>query len=102
MQTNDNNIPSEGSKTNDGNNFNIYTSYKFNNVSKNKKMRLIIMIFFLISNLTLLAQDSYFPPISGDQWATIDPKDLGWCEEGVAGLYSFLKGNQSIYCTERW
>lgn len=95
MQTNDNNIPSEGSKTNDGNNFNIYTSYKFNNVSKNKKMRLIIMIFFLISNLTLLAQDSYFPPISGDQWATIDPKDLGWCEEGVAGLYSFLEEKET-------
>lgn len=45
--------------------------------------------------MTLLAQDSYFPPLSGDQWATIDPKDLDWCEEGVAGLYSFLEEKET-------
>jgi len=58
-------------------------------------MKLFLPIFLLTAHIILGAQESYFPPLSGDQWATIDPNDLGWCQEGIAGLYSFLEEKET-------
>jgi len=55
---------------------------------KDLRMKLFYFCFLTVSSLT--AQTSYFPPLTGDQWATVDPDDLGWCEEGIDNLYTFL------------
>ncbi len=36
----------------------------------------------------------YFPPTTG-QWSTLDPQELGWCNDRIDSLYEFLETNQS-------
>lgn len=40
---------------------------------------------FLLSLCTsfLNAQSLYFPPLSGNQWETINPAELGWCQDSI-------------------
>lgn len=41
---------------------------------------------FKISN----AQNLYFPPVSGQVWEIMDPTDLGWCNEKIQSMYTYL------------
>ena len=41
-----------------------------------------------------MAQPLYFPPATGE-WNTINPNELGWCNERIDSLYQFLEVNQS-------
>ncbi|MEE3226086.1 MAG: serine hydrolase, partial [Bacteroidota bacterium] len=61
-------------------------------------------LFFMLMVLGLIACSSdetnapktsidetlYFPPLSGTEWATSDPADLGWNTAKIAELESFL------------
>lgn len=38
-----------------------------------------------------VGQSLYFPPRTGDAWATVTPASLGWCEEGLDPLYALLE-----------
>ena len=37
----------------------------------------------------------YFPPTSGNTWETITPAELGWCEDQIPELFSFLESNNT-------
>lgn len=54
-----------------------------------KNFNYFLFCFFLFSNC-LLSQEIYFPPISGDEWETTNPADLGWCSDKIDSLYAFL------------
>lgn len=51
-----------------------------------------IFFLFLLSLCTsfLNAQSLYFPPLSGNQWETINPAELGWCQDSIEALYTTL------------
>ncbi|MCB2409782.1 serine hydrolase [Hymenobacter lucidus] len=54
---------------------------------------------FLFSLLLLLlpggraasAQQLYYPPLSGNTWATVTPQSLGWCQPAQDSLLAFLE-----------
>lgn len=47
------------------------------------------LIGTLFSSLAV-GQSLYFPPIIGNEWETTAPESLGWCQERIDSLYSFL------------
>jgi CubicO group peptidase (beta-lactamase class C family) len=54
-------------------------------------MRLLITLFFLISQLNFSkAQNLYFPPLLGTTWDTMSAADLNWCQPGLDSLNDFL------------
>lgn len=53
-------------------------------------MKLFSFLLALCFLTHLQSQDTYFPPLSGDAWATTDPSSLGWCQDGIDDLYGFL------------
>lgn len=53
----------------------------------------LVSIFFVTLNLT--AQTSYFPPIDGSTWDTIDADRVGYCQEKIDSLYAFLEDENS-------
>lgn len=66
---------------------------KWGNYPKERTMR-ISMLLLLLSLLLApfaSAQSSYFPPIEGGEWESIDPSTLGWCPDKVDALRTFLE-----------
>jgi CubicO group peptidase (beta-lactamase class C family) len=54
-------------------------------------LRLFLALTFSCTFLSLQAQnDYYFPPITGDNWETVDPAELGWCTDQIDTLLQFL------------
>ncbi len=49
---------------------------------------LLLTVFFSAS---LFSQDLYFPPIIGNEWETLDPQELNWCDEKINVLYDYLE-----------
>lgn len=41
-----------------------------------------------------LAQ-TYYPPLAGNTWATVDPASIGWCTENLLPLHDFLASSNS-------
>ena len=40
-------------------------------------------------------QNLYFPPVVGNEWETIPPSELGWCQERIDSLYDLLDENNT-------
>lgn len=62
-------------------------------------MRITILIALFAFTARISAQTPlYFPPHSGNNWQTTDPKTLGWCEDSLQSLYQFLaeKGTRAF------
>ncbi|MBK9735456.1 MAG: serine hydrolase [Saprospiraceae bacterium] len=61
-------------------------------------MKFYVVLLCLFIDQNLISQSSYFPPLTGDQWETISPSDLGWCQQEINNLDSFLieKGTKAI------
>lgn len=57
--------------------------------------RFLFIIIGTVSSIQLSAQDSYFPPVVGNEWATLSPDSLNWCEENILELYDFLESEDS-------
>lgn len=57
-------------------------------------MKKITIILFLTVKLSI-AQQLYFPPLTGNNWDTISPQSLGWCAERIDSLYDFLESKNS-------
>lgn len=57
--------------------------------------RFLFIIFVTLSSIQLSAQESYFPPVVGSEWATLSPDSLNWCEENILELYEFLESEDS-------
>lgn len=58
-------------------------------------MRVCLLLWLILSVVSAKSQDLYFPPILGDEWETVSPAELGWCEEGLDELYSFLASSNT-------
>ncbi len=54
-----------------------------------KNFNYLLLCFWLFSN-SLFSQEIYFPPLTGDDWETINPADLNWCNDKIDSLYAFL------------
>lgn len=52
-------------------------------------MRVFCVLLFIVVVSPLTAQELYFPPITGTEWATTSPSELDWCQERIDSLYSF-------------
>ncbi len=55
---------------------------------------LTILTFFLTALLYSFAQ-MYFPPNNSDEWETILPSELNWCESKIDSLNIFLEDNNT-------
>lgn len=57
-------------------------------------MRLCLLSFFLLWFMmplpSAVAQELYFPPLTGDAWETLSYEEAGWCEEYVPDLIQYL------------
>jgi CubicO group peptidase (beta-lactamase class C family) len=38
---------------------------------------------------------TYFPPLTGSTWETMDPSELGWCQDSIQNLYDWLEATDS-------
>lgn len=64
--------------------------------TKSRTLLFLITIFICINNLqTTKAQELYFPPVTGNDWETTSPEELGWCSEYIPELYDSLKKNNT-------
>lgn len=52
-------------------------------------MRVVFAVLFLVVVSPLTAQELYFPPVTGSEWATTSPAELEWCAERIDSLYAF-------------
>lgn len=43
----------------------------------------------------IAAQETYYPPLIGDAWDTVDPVSLGWCTDQLPALLAFLDENNT-------
>jgi len=54
-----------------------------------------LICFLLLAAPALSAQELYFPPLTGNEWAGVDPAELGWCPERVDTLLQFVQASNS-------
>lgn len=54
-------------------------------------MKKILLLLFLCFSVSAKSQSLYFPPLTGTQWQTLDPADLGWCSDSINALYNLLQ-----------
>lgn len=57
-----------------------------------KSFRLLCISLFFGS--TIHAQ-TYFPPLTGNTWQTLDPASLGWCQDSINKMYQWLENTSS-------
>jgi len=57
-------------------------------------MKYSILLLLLFGSLIVRSQ-IYFPPITGNSWETTSPAQLGWCEDQLPELISFLESNNT-------
>lgn len=50
-----------------------------------------LLLFFLFLNTVVSAQNLYFPPLTGNSWDTLSPAYLGWCNDKIDSLLSYLE-----------
>ena len=50
-----------------------------------------ILIIWLLFSKSLFAQNLYFPPLTGNNWDTLSPSALNWCQPRIDSLYQFLQ-----------
>lgn len=54
------------------------------------RKHLYLLLLALSAAHVAICQSPYYPPNNGN-WATMDPQELGWCEERIDSLYHFLE-----------
>jgi len=57
-------------------------------------MKKLLFLLLAFTGFQSKAQ-TYFPPLAGDTWDTLDPLDLGWCEDSILVLYDYLEQTDS-------
>jgi len=57
--------------------------------------KLIGLVFCCFYFFNAGAQSLYFPPVSGNTWATTSPESLGWCQNRIDALYNYLEANNT-------
>ncbi len=57
------------------------------------KYTLLLSLLLLISGKSY--SQYYYPPLTGNQWETMDPSELGWCEDSIAMMEQWLENSDS-------
>jgi len=57
-------------------------------------MKYTLLLLLIVTNLLAKGQ-IYFPPTTGNYWETTSPAQLGWCEDQLPELISFLESNNT-------
>lgn len=57
-------------------------------------MKLLTPLVFALV-LGANAQQTYFPPLVGNTWETVDPSSLGWCTDSIQPLLDFLESSNT-------
>ncbi len=58
-------------------------------------MRYFFCIICLVVISTWVKAQLYFPPTNSNEWETISPSTLGWCQDKVDRLYNLLESNNT-------
>lgn len=58
-------------------------------------MRLLVFTFLIAFFHSRVQAQTYFPPLTGTTWETIDPSELGWCQDSIQKLYDWLESTDS-------
>jgi CubicO group peptidase (beta-lactamase class C family) len=56
------------------------------------RTKLLLLLLFLSS---IVSAQTYFPPITGNQWETKNPSELAWCTDSIPSLIDFVGQNNS-------
>ena len=54
-----------------------------------------LLLLILCLSIHSKAQQTYFPPIIGSAWETIEPATLNWCEPKIDSLYNYLNSQNT-------
>ena len=57
-------------------------------------MKYTLILLLILTNLLAKGQ-IFFPPNTGNTWATTTPAELGWCEDQIPELLTFLESNNT-------
>ena len=57
-------------------------------------MKYTLLLLLIVANVFAKGQ-IYFPPNTGNTWATVTPTELGWCEDQIPELLTFLESNNT-------
>jgi len=49
----------------------------------------------IISQIFYANSQLYFPPLTGNNWETMNPSDLGWCQNKIDSLYAYLESQDT-------
>lgn len=58
-------------------------------------VKYITSILLVTISSLIKAQSLYFPPLTGDEWDTLSPSSLGWCDDRIDSLYELLEENNT-------
>lgn len=58
-------------------------------------MKHLASLCLILSYFAIKAQSLYFPPVNGDEWETLEPSSVGWCDERIDSLYDVLEENNT-------
>lgn len=58
-------------------------------------MKKILLFAFLILLGHRANAQYYYPPLTGNTWATTDPSELGWCEDSIIQMENWLENSSS-------
>jgi CubicO group peptidase (beta-lactamase class C family) len=53
------------------------------------KLKLLFLVIVLNCSVSR-SQSLYYPPLTSTTWDTIDPQSLGWCQDRIDSLYTYL------------
>jgi hypothetical protein len=58
-------------------------------------MKLLVFTISLLFFQMIGRSQTYFPPLTGSTWETMDPSELGWCQDSIQKLYDWLEATDS-------
>lgn len=58
-------------------------------------MKYILLLLTCSLGFSNLKAQTYFPPLTGTTWSSTDPATLGWCQDSINKLYSWLEQSDS-------
>ncbi len=58
-------------------------------------MKKLLFLLLCAAFTKINSQSLYYPPISGNTWDTIAPSSLGWCQQRIDSLYTYLQVKNS-------
>ncbi len=71
-------------------------------ILSNKQSRIMkkIFLFYILCFTTLYiqSQDLYFPPNFSEDWESVNPSELNWCEENIDNFNTFLEESNTKAC----